>query len=158
MGKCYLKNRPKYFLGGACSVRNRLLRADAVSNGGYIALTSVIIISLLLITIITALSSINYFSRYNILENEFKDRSSGLAEACVDYALGKIGSNSAYAGGECVVIGSDKCKIVSVSGNVVVTQGVFQKSYTNLSVGYNPTTLAVTSWQELPNVTTALCP
>ena len=64
------------------------IKVPKTGQDGYIALISVIIISLLLITVITALSTINYFSRYNILENEYKERSSGLAEGCVDYALG----------------------------------------------------------------------
>ncbi len=125
---------------------------------GYIALTSVIIISLLLITIITALSSVNYFSRYNILENEFKERSGGLAEACVDYSLAKLAANSSYVGGENANIGSDSCRVVSVTpgGNSysILTQGIFpstgaNRSYTNLSVTVD-SNLNITNWQEVP--------
>jgi hypothetical protein len=128
------------------------------NEGGYIALTSVIIISLLLITIITALSSVNYFSRYNILENEFKERSSGLAEACVDYSLAKLAANSTYSGGETANIGTDSCRVVSVTsgGNSysILTQGIFpaigtQRSYTNLSVVVD-LGLNITNWQEVP--------
>lgn len=135
-------------------------------QGGYIALISVIIVSLLLITVITALSTVNYFSRYNILENEYKERSSGLAEGCVDYALGKLAANSAYtvASPQSIAIGSDTCNVMSVvsqSGQTtIVTQGFYPattplKSYTKLTVIVdsninNSTYLQVISWQETP--------
>lgn len=128
---------------------------------GYIALTSVIIISVLLITVTAALSSINYFSRFNVLENEFKQKSANLAEACVDYAFSRLAASPAYdpgaLGGECVGVGLDKCKVVSVSGSAVQVQGVYQKSYTNLVVNFD-SDFNVSSWQEVENITTALCP
>jgi hypothetical protein len=132
--------------------------SNDIKQGGYIALTSVIIISLLLITIITALSSVNYFSRYNILENEFKERSLGLAEACVDYAFAKLAANSSYTGNETVAIGTDTCKVVQVASNGILTQGIFQKSYTNLCVSYTSGTLAINSWKEMPVSNLASCP
>ena len=126
---------------------------------GYIALTSVIIVSLLLITVITALSAVNYFSRYNILENEYKERSSGLAEACVDYAIGRVASNPSYAGNnEKVAVAGSNCVVKSVSGafpKVISTSGYYPqntplKSYTNLTVTIN-SNLRVTNWQEKAN-------
>ncbi len=131
---------------------------------GYIAVTSVIIISVLLITITTALSLTNYFSRFNILENEFKQKSTGLAEACLDYALGKLAADASYAGGlPPVNVGTGTCIVCDVAPTglgypkTIRTRAVYQKSYTNLSivVGSN---LKPTSWQEIPQITTAICP
>jgi hypothetical protein len=133
--------------------------ASVVKNGeGFIALTSVLIMSLLLIVITVALSSANYFSRYNILENEFKQHSSDLAEACVNYAEGQIAANSSYPGGQ-IAVGSDNCTVVSVlpneSGYTIIARGIYPKnqpkeSYTNLTVQIN-SSFAVTSWTETPN-------
>lgn len=132
-------------------------------NGGYIALTSVIIISLLLITITAALSFANYFSRTNILENEFKIAGNNLAEACVGYARGRLMNNpDNYAGNEpSVPVGADTCTVISVipTGPVwpktIKTQGIYpknqaQRSYTNLTVVLN-SDFSVNSWQETPN-------
>lgn len=129
------------------------------SGAGYIALTSVIIMSLLLITIALALSSANYFSRFNILENEFKEHSNNLAEACVNYALGQLALDINYAGhDQAVLIGADTCAVVSVlpAGavwpKIITAQAVYPKnqaerSFTNLTVTINAN-LSVISWQE----------
>lgn len=134
-----------------------------ISNGGYIALISVIIISLLLVTITAALSTANYFSRFNILENEFKIRSDYLAESCLSYARDKLMSDpSNYSGNELSVpIGGDTCSVISVlptgSGwpKTIKTQGIYprnqaEESYTNLAVMLN-SNFSINSWQETPN-------
>jgi hypothetical protein len=130
-------------------------------QSGYIALTSVIIMSVLLITITAALSGANYFSRYDILENEFKQRSSDLAEACVNYAEGQVAGNPGYTltSPGSVVVGKDSCTVVSVTPaggkTAVITQGIYPKtgperSYTNLIVVLN-SNMTVNSWQETAN-------
>jgi hypothetical protein len=129
-------------------------------GGGYIALISVIIISLLLITVTAALSCSNYFSRLNILENEFKIKSGNLAVACVNYAKTKLaGDPLNYAGNELSVpVGADICSILSVSPTgatwpkTIKTRGIYpggqtNQSYTNLTVILN-SDFTVNSWQE----------
>ena len=124
------------------------------SQAGYIAVTSVIIMSLLLITITAALSTANYFSRFNILESEYKERSNGLAEACVDQARYNIAQNIPYTG-DVTVTGVSKCTIVDVimagSNKIIKAQGMYQKSYTNLQVEVKASDLSTVSWQEVPN-------
>ena len=124
-------------------------------QSGYIALISVIIMSALLLTITVALSSANYFSRYNILENEYKQRSSDLAEACVNYARGQLAGNVTVAANTVVPVGTDSCKIVSVNNDIIIVQGAYPHSgpdisYTNLKVTLNGN-LTLNSWQETPN-------
>jgi len=132
-------------------------------QSGYIALTSVIIISLLLITVTAALSCANYFSRFNILENEFKTDSGNLAEACVNYARAELAADPEnYAGNDLSVpVGSSTCSVISVmpAGAVwpktVKTQGVYphnqaEESYTNLVVVLN-SDFSIISWQETAN-------
>lgn len=129
-------------------------RHNQNSSQGYIALTSVIIISLLLITVSAALSSANYFSRFNILENEYKSKSYSLAESCVDFAVSRVIANAGYTGAnELINVGSDNCTVVSVSAGYpknIVTQAVYQKSYTNICAQIN-SSKNIIGWKELKN-------
>ena len=122
---------------------------------GYIALTSVIIISILLITISTALSSVNYYSRFNILESEFKQRSLSLAESCVDQALINIVQGVSTLPNAQVTWNGSNCTINSSTDSgankIIKTQGMFQNSYTNLEVVVKVSDLSLVSWQELAN-------
>jgi hypothetical protein len=132
-------------------------------GGGYIALISVVIISLLLITVTAALSCSNYFSRLNILENEFKVRSGDLANACVNYARARLMQDPLnYAGNELSVpVGADICSVLAVSPagtawpKTVKTKGVYpggqtEQSQTNLTVILNGD-YSLSSWQETVN-------
>ena len=128
------------------------IKNSIAESNGYIAITSVMIISLLLITITVALSTSNYFSRFNILESEYKTRSLGLAEACVDQALYYLVQKIDITTETEVNIGTSKCKIFPIvvvgSSRTIRTQGEFQKSYSNIKVVVNTPSYAVTSWQE----------
>ena len=85
------------------------------SNGGYIALMSVIIISLILLAFTAVLSMSGYFSRFNVLAGEYKRVSLGLAESCVNVALLKIAQGPTYQGNETVPVGANNCNIKQVS-------------------------------------------
>lgn len=127
---------------------------------GYIVLTSVIIISLILVTMTSALALVNYYSRFGVLEGEYKKRSFALADSCIDYALSRLITTSPYVGEECLNIGESKCKVAGVTtGNypkTILGQGVYQKSYTNLQVEVN-SDFSIISWKELPQIITAAC-
>lgn len=124
-----------------------------MKNYGYIALVSSIIISILVLGIALTISSAGYFSRFDILKNEFKERSFALAEACVDTALLKLAQNQSYNGNENISIGNDQCSILSietVSGQKIIkTKALFQNAVTNLKVTVNNTNLSVIYWEEL---------
>ncbi len=130
-------------------------------QAGYIALSSVIIISLLLVTITAALSLVSYYSRFNILESEYKQRSVALAQSCVDYAFSQLVVNPNYSGNECLNFSSNNCKVVSVTAGsypkTIQSQAQYEKSYTNLSIVTN-SSFQIQSWQELPQIITAACP
>jgi hypothetical protein len=132
--------------------KNILCPKPLALSAGYIAITSVMIISLLLITITVALSTSNYFSRFNILESEYKTRSLGLAEACVDQALYRLVQKLDTPNNFNVNIGNSQCKIVSISpagaARTIKTQGEFQKSFSNIKVVANTPGYTVSSWQE----------
>lgn len=165
-GKRYLKNRLQRFLSlteqveGVYPVRNQtpMASADAkrhqISNGGYVALISAIVISVLLITLTATLSFSSFFGRFNVLYSEFKERSVGLAEACADTALLKLAAGEAIATTLVVPLGTDVCTIfpvTSVAGQTTVkTQAQFQGAWTNLVIVVNNADTSVVSWTEVP--------
>lgn len=118
---------------------------------------SAIIISAILITATVAGSLTGFYTRFNILDSEFKQKSSALAEACVDVVRYKLGVDPGYGGPDLnYPVGSDTCTIYTAtnpSGNprVFKVQGVYQNSYTNLQITVDVDTLAITAWQEVTN-------
>jgi hypothetical protein len=142
-----------------------MIKLKNKKNGGYIALMSAIIISILLMTLSVTLSMTGFFARFDVLNSEYKERSIALAEGCVDMAMIKIAGDSNYSpivGGEVVSIGTDTCRIVSVTKDspsaghtTIKTQGIFpttggERSYTNIETIINSTELTLVSWQEKP--------
>lgn len=123
---------------------------------GFIALISSIVMSAILLLITTTLSLSSFFTRFTILESEYKEKSSALAEACVDSALVKIALDNAYSpSNETVQFGNNICLIngvTTISGQkTIATQGNYQESYTNLSVTIQTNNLQVISWLETSN-------
>jgi Tfp pilus assembly protein PilV len=125
------------------------------SNGGYIALISAVTISAILLAITAALGYTAFFARYNMLDSEYKEMGSALAEACAETALLKLANDSTYTGNEVVTVSSSPCTIrpVSVSGGQVTieVQSIIQNTYTNLEVVAASGTLGIISWQEIAN-------
>ena len=60
------------------------------SSPGYIALTSAIITSVLIMIIVFAMSGAAILNRSDILDATHKERSLALAEACAEVALLKL--------------------------------------------------------------------
>lgn len=125
---------------------------------GFVALITAIILSLILIIITVTLNQSGFFTRSIILDSEYKERSVGLAEACVDVVILKLASNPAYDGvGEPdISIGSDKCSIrpiayPSPSERRIETRAKLNGATTNLCVIVNKDNLAVLSWNEVPS-------
>lgn len=126
-------------------------------SGGYVALISAVIISILLIVVGLTLNISVFFARFNALNSEYKKQSLNLAEACIDVARLKLAENLSYSGNnEEITIDAGKCFIVSVSQpapHTIKTKGIFpnalsQKSYSNIQavVDYD---LNIVSWQEV---------
>lgn len=113
---------------------------------GFIALISVIIISAVLLTVAIAASLTGFYSRSNVLDAESKERSSALADSCVDTLLLRLVSGVSVTGS--VTVGPDQCQILTGSSPYHI-QAVFNHSYTNLLVAVDSSTLAATSWQEV---------
>ena len=142
--------------------------------GGYIALISAIIISLILMGLTFAASSSGYTSRFNVADSGYKRMSLGLAESCVNIVLLHVAEDYRYtlAPTEALVlIGSEHCLIKSltygpeVAGEKharILTQASYHGAWTNLEVvaavlnpAIQPTHLSIppiviSSWIETP--------
>jgi hypothetical protein len=126
---------------------------------GYVALISAIIISAVLILISVGASATGFFSRFNVLDGEYKERGNQLAEACVDSELLRLSQNPGDATTGNVSVGSDSCTVFAVlqnspsTGEVTIeTKAVVEQSVTNIKVVVAAGSLNLISWQELPNL------
>ena len=122
---------------------------------GFIALMSAVVISVVLLLLATTGSLIGFNSRFNILESEYKERSSALAEACVDQALLQLAHDASWEGDATSTLGSEQCYVGPVSppagGHITLkTRANFQNSYSHFEVVINAVDLSVVSWKEDP--------
>ena len=154
---------------GARSVRGKIpqgigrRQGRLTSNGGFVALITAIILSIILITVTVALNRIGFLTRSEISDAEYKNRSSALAEACVDTALLNLALDPTYqvTSPQQVSVGVDSCWIRSVTTagtqNTIETRAVFpdtainQGATTNLRIIVNTSDLSIVSWDEIPS-------
>lgn len=133
------------------------------NQDGFVALISSIIIGAVLVAITFALGFSSFISRANILDIEFKEKSIGLAEACVDTAIILLQGDFGYMpapSGDIIPVGSDSCLIRSVTSigvnRTIKVQAKYppasnKSSYTNLEVVVSKPVIevVVNSWKEL---------
>lgn len=125
------------------------------SNKGYIAVTSAIIISFLVMAIAIALSFSTYFSRFNILDAQSKERSVAAAESCADTTLLKLAQNGSYSGNETITVAtSTTCTIGPIqtqgSQKIITTSSTVKQTVTIITVVVNASPLSIVSWEETP--------
>lgn len=122
-------------------------------QSGYIALTSAIIIVLVLITITVILSISGFLGRFNILDGEYKEKSSGLTEACVEIAIIDLAQGIPVP--PLVLLTDGTCFIDSVADSgtnkVIKAHADYNNSFTNLMVTVDGITFSVLSWEECAN-------
>lgn len=130
------------------------------NNSGFMALISAIIISVILLLIASSLNLTSFYNRSDILDSELKEKSSTLAEACVDAAILKLAQNKNYeliTTDHDISIGTDHCNIFSLSpnpprtGNItIITKANYNNTYfTNLKIVTDSSDLHVISWEEI---------
>lgn len=125
------------------------------NNSGFIALFTAVILSAVLILVVVTLNQSGFITRSEILDSEFKNRSSALAEACVDKALLELAKNPTYGGNETIAVGSDSCTIRPIvppsSGEIIIeTRAIYQSAVTNLKIILKDSDLSIKSWNEIP--------
>lgn len=130
-------------------------RARARLRTGFIALVSVILISFMLVVFAASVGMSGYYARANQLNSEVKEQSIASARACVEKAIVDIAASHPTTGTVTFGGGVYSCTINAitadspVSGQTTIkSQGVYQRSYTNLVVVVDSDTQDVISWRE----------
>jgi len=124
---------------------------------GFVALMSVIIIGATLLVVVIGASLTGFYSRYNVLDFELKERSASTADACADKALLELANDATYAGGTLLSLNSlDRCRVGPVnpvgSGQKSFSiQATSSDAVTNLSILVNTSDLSIASWREIQN-------
>jgi hypothetical protein len=130
---------------------------------GFIALITAILLGIIIMVIAITLSTTSYFTRGQVLDAEYKERSRALAESCINVALLRIAANPTSPATGTVTIGSDSCAIASITGTPTSGYSISAnasfpsvaipgKTYTYLQIqtGTYAANLSITAWKECP--------
>jgi len=124
---------------------------NSKSKQGYIALTSAIILVLIVMTVAVMFSHSNFLGRFDSLGLEQKDISREAAQGCLEYARLKL-KYGAYSGNETINVGSSTCSVLGiqlVGGNRIIQATASQGNRTtNLELTVVSSTLVTVSLAE----------
>ncbi len=87
------------------------------SRPGFLAITTAIILSLVLLTVALSVGSLGVLTRTRQSDTVTKSLTFTLARSCVDYALLKLVQNSNYLGNELRTIDGKQCTILGVENS-----------------------------------------
>lgn len=88
------------------------------SERGYIALTTTLILGLVIFLLATSVALSTFFSRRGGVDVILKERANFMARSCLEQALVKLASSSSYAGNQTITIdGTDTCQIQTITSN-----------------------------------------
>jgi hypothetical protein len=124
-------------------------------SNGYIAITSAIIITILILTVVITTSTTGFFGRFNILSSLLKERGDALANACADTALLGLAEDINYAGSTTINVASTTCTIFAIETNgnqkTIKAKGTDGDTGTNIKVILNTDDFTIVSWDEVAN-------
>lgn len=127
-------------------------KIQKTKESGFVVLISTIILSAILMAVVFSVSFSGFFTRFNLLDSENKERSFSLANACANLAMLKRSQDNAYAGNETLSVGSEYCRVrpILVSGDVIIeTTASVSSSFTNIRVNLDAGNLSVRRWREV---------
>lgn len=111
------------------------------NSGGYIALMTTIIISLVILVMIVEEGSTGWYARFNILSTEAKEQANSLAEGCAEQAIAKLLTDPNFTGGATTTKEVGTCHIFPIQTNypvvgstTILVQAVVRNSFTNLNI------------------------
>lgn len=125
------------------------------TSRGFIAIISVIILSVVLLAAAVSLAQYGVTTRYAMLDLERKGESETLASACVEVARIAVMNDPLYSmsfPGLSINVGTSTktCRIETVSGGVVKVSASSTGAVTNLKATINTTTGNITKLEESP--------
>ncbi|MEK9186714.1 MAG: hypothetical protein AAB885_03975 [Patescibacteria group bacterium] len=124
-------------------------------NRGYIAITSAIILSFLIMAVSIALSSSAILTRLSVLDLTAKRSSFFVARTCLERALLELALDGNYAGNTTVVIeeGGNQCTLYTIESSppnkIIKARAQITGVTTNLKLTVDSTTLATVSFEEV---------
>lgn len=121
---------------------------------GFIALTSAIIISAVLLLLVISGSLTGMYARYDMLDSELKQASAALADSCVEIVRLRIAADARYGGEETVPVGTESCRIfaspdLTANPRPFIAQGIYRRSYTTIAFAVGTSTLELSLFREL---------
>lgn len=90
-------------------------------NKGYIAIISVIVLSVVLLVLAQVLATAGYFQGSGSNGFEAKERSYFTALSCVDRAIYNLAQDLDYAGNETIAIGDYRCALEPITLQATTT-------------------------------------
>ncbi len=122
-------------------------------ENGFIALTTSIILSILVLLVAASLGSANLFNRFAVVDFSNKQASFSVARSCLNYSLLKLAEGSSYAGNETLTVASYTCAIgaITTSGanKVITAKSQINGATTNLRLTVVTASLSTVSLEEL---------
>lgn len=122
-------------------------------NKGYIAITSALIISILLMAVVFSVSSSGFFMRANTVGAVLKAEGRALADACISSALLRLAENRSYTGEETIALENGNCVILRIvkkdNDYEIKASSNLRGTITNLKIEARGSDLAILSRKEV---------
>lgn len=126
-------------------------------NRGYIALLTVILVSVTLLLFVASESKTGALIRFFVLQEEAKANTTLYAESCADQAILELKTNPSFAGAATMTFQGGSCYTAPISRTQTPidlrVQGIAGTSYTILDVSLSAS-FARLSTHEIPNLWT----
>lgn len=123
---------------------------------GYIALTSILLISMIVMALVLSVSFLGIGEFGMILTKNEAEEASFMADLCAEQALMKIESVLNYSGNESVTLGAMTCAILPIEGSgnfnrVVKTQSAVSGNTRKVKIEISQISpkMQISSWQEV---------
>ncbi len=124
-----------------------------IRRDGFIALTTSIILSILVLLVAASLGSANLFNRFAVVDFSNKQSSFSAARSCLNYALLKLAESSSYAGNETIQVSSYACTLATITtsgaNKIITAKSQINGATTNLKLTVVSATLSTVSLEEL---------
>lgn len=123
------------------------------NQGGFIALTTSVILSMMILLVAISLSSANLFNRFSVVDFGNKQISYSVARSCLGYALLNLAQSSGYVGNITLQVSSYTCVLGTITtdgaNKVITALSQINGATTNLKLTVVSATLSTVSLEEL---------
>ena len=125
----------------------------AANCSGYIAITTAIVLSVVVLAVALSLGSSAIFTRAQILDAELKKLSYSVARSCLDASRLQLALDPNYSGNATTTVSNYQCHIepieTSGSNKIIKAKAQIGAAVTNLRLTVNGSTLSTIQLEEL---------